>query len=341
MIRRISTFLIAFSIIILAVGAAQAQSQPLLTRHVRDVVVHGQAQSAGHLPANQTMRLELVLGLRHQAELEDFLHELYTPSSPLYRKFLTVEEFTGRFGPSQQDYDAVVRFAKENGLTVASTSRNRMNVGVTGTVASIENAFHVTLGIYQHPTEHRTFYAPDQEPTVDLPFKLWNIAGLDNYSIPHSLLVHRDAAVKSNATTGSGPSASFLGSDMRAAYYGGTALTGAGQSLGLLEYLGTDLDDLNTYYANVGQTLNVPITLLSRRHIHNLLCNRRLQRHGTDPGYDPGAWHGAWSGQPGDVCGIDRCGGSQRHGHGQPAECAAKFLLDLGRRRSDDRRPVF
>ncbi len=35
---------------------------------------------------------------------------------------------------------------------------------------------------------------------------------------------------------------------MRAAYYGGTALTGAGQNLGLLEYEGTDLTDLNTYF---------------------------------------------------------------------------------------------
>src|SRR6202044_402833 len=43
----------------------------------------------------------------------------------------------------------------------------------------------------------------------------------------------------------------------------GTALTGSGQSLGLLEYYGTDLADLSTYYKNVGQTNNVPITLLS------------------------------------------------------------------------------
>jgi kumamolisin len=49
---------------------------------------------------------------------------------------------------------------------------------------------------------------------------------------------------------------------MRAAYYGGS-LTGAGQYLGLLEYAGTDLADLNTYYANVGQTNNVPIKLIS------------------------------------------------------------------------------
>src|ERR1039457_2684215 len=69
--------------------------------------------------------------------------------------------------------------------------------------------------------------------------------------------------VVSHATTGSGPSASFLGSDMRAAYYGGTGLTGAGQNLGLLEFAGTDLDDLTTSFRNVGQTNTVPITLLS------------------------------------------------------------------------------
>ena len=49
---------------------------------------------------------------------------------------------------------------------------------------------------------------------------------------------------------------------MRAAYYGGT-LTGAGQSVGLLEYYGTDLADLTTYYTNAKQTNSVPITLLS------------------------------------------------------------------------------
>jgi hypothetical protein len=105
-----------------------------------------------------------------------------------------------------------------------------------------------------------------------LAIQLWHIGGLDNYSTPkpayHRIDASAQGKVKSNATTGSGPGQSFLGSDMRAAYYvdgnpGGATLTGAGQSLGLFEFIGTDLADLNTYYANVGQTLNVPITLLS------------------------------------------------------------------------------
>jgi hypothetical protein len=69
--------------------------------------------------------------------------------------------------------------------------------------------------------------------------------------------------VVSHATTGSGPSASFLGSDMRAAYYGGTALTGSGQNIALFEFAGTDLADLTTYYKNVGQTEPYTPTLIS------------------------------------------------------------------------------
>ena len=93
---------------------------------------------------------------------------------------------------------------------------------------------------YQHPTEEphllRARPRADREPAV----RLWHVSGLDNYSIPHPLYVKKSdyakahgispESVVTHATTGSGPSASFLGSDMRAAYYGGTALTGAART---------------------------------------------------------------------------------------------------------------
>ena len=260
MLRRLSASLLTMVVLTTLNIVCHAQSLPLLTRHVREVNINGQARHVGQLPATELMRLVLVLPLRNQAALDAFLKELYDPSSPSYRQFLSVEEFTTMFGPSQEDYDAVIRFAETNGFTVVGTSRNRVNVDVMGSVASIEAAFHLVMGVYQHPTENRTFYAPDREPTPNLAVRLWHIAGLDNYSIPRPALLHRNLTTKPSATTGSGPSASFLGSDMRAAYYGGS-LTGTGQSLGLLEYYGTDLADLNTYYKNVGQTNNAPITL--------------------------------------------------------------------------------
>jgi len=171
----------------------QAQSQTLLTRHVREVTLNGQAQLVGRLPVTQAMHIDIVLALRHQPELENFLQELYDPSSSSYRHFVTVPEFTARFGPSQEDYDALIHFAQANGFTVLGGSRDSMDVQLKGSVAVIEKAFHVTMGVYQHPTENRTFYAPDREPMVDLPFQLWHISGLDNFSIPRPLFVKRDS----------------------------------------------------------------------------------------------------------------------------------------------------
>ena len=140
-----------------------------------------------------------------------------------------------------------------------------MNIQVTGSVASVQSAFHVNLGVYQHPTESRTFYAPDKEPTTSLGDFAVACGGsrqLLDSATRRADHIPQGSSAKSGATTGSGPSASFLGSDMRAAYYGGS-LTGSGQYVGLLEYYGTDLADLTTYYKNANQTNNVPITLLS------------------------------------------------------------------------------
>jgi subtilase family serine protease len=274
MIRNLSGSLLAIMALVPVVSiVGEAQSLPSLTRHVREVTRTGEAKAIGQLPSNQVMSLDLVLTLSDQAGLDSFLTKLYDPASPSYRHFLSVPEFTERFGPSQADYDAVLGFVKANGFAVVGGTRDGMDVQIRGPVSAVQAAFHVTMQNYQHPTESRTFYAPDREPTTNLRFPLWHISGLDNYSIPHPMLVKKSdyakahgiapEAVVSHATTGSGPSASFLGSDMRAAYYGGTALTGAGQNLGLFEYLGTDLTDLSTYFKNVGQTNSVPVTLLS------------------------------------------------------------------------------
>jgi subtilase family serine protease len=268
--RLIRTSVLFFGTAALAVTAplsAFAQTQTLLTHHVRPATANGQAKQLGQLPATQTLRLTLTLPLRNQPELDTLLEDLYNPDSPSFHHFLTVDEFTAEFGPTQDDYNTLIDFAEEHGLTVAATSPNRANLDVIGTVSQIQQAFHVNLRTYQHPTENRSFFAPDREPTVDLPFQLWHIAGLDNYSIPKPAgLTHNPNAhgVQSGATVGSGPSASFLGSDMRAAYYGSGSLNGSGQYLGLLEYYGTDLADLQTYYKNAGQTYpGSIITLLS------------------------------------------------------------------------------
>jgi subtilase family serine protease len=272
MVRRIVLFFVAFSVV-LSFAARNSQAQSVMTHHVRKIVRTGQVKAIGRLPKTQVLQLNIVLPLRDQAGLHTFLRRLYDPNNPAYHHFLTVQEFTDRFGPTQKNYDATVQFARKHGFTVVGGMRDGMNVEIEGQVSAIESAFHLKMRTYQHPSENRSFYGPDKEPTTKLNFALWHISGLDNFALPHPLFVRksdyakvhgiRPADVVTYAVTGSGPSGSFLGSDMRAAYYGGTTLTGAGQNLGLFEFSGTDLQDLTTYFTNIGQTNTVPVSLVS------------------------------------------------------------------------------
>jgi subtilase family serine protease len=257
--QRVALF-VAFAFIVVT---AQAQ-RPTLTNHVPEAVLTGAAPMVGHLPAAQRLQLAISLPLRNEDALNQLLSQIYDPANANYRHYLGVEEFASRFGPSASDYAAVLNFARANGLRVVDTAANRLVVDVEGRVSNIENAFHISIDTYQHPTENRTFYAPDREPSVDLNVPVLHISGLDNYSLPRAKNIRADEIVNaSNKGTGSGPGGNFVGSDMRAAYYGSGPLDGSGQTVGLFELEGYEVSDVQTYFSKLNQPLNVPINGVS------------------------------------------------------------------------------
>ena len=258
--------LLCASALFFAATIAQAEKRPTLTTQVPEAVSTGVAPLVGHLNGTQRLSLAVSLPLRNETELDDLLRQLYDPQSPTFHQYLSVQEFTTRFGPTESDYAAVLSFARANGLDVIDIATNRMVLDIEGPAANIEKAFHLTLGLYQHPTESRTFYAPDREPSPDLDVPLLHISGLDNFARPHAKNIRPSQGQTSSAqpgalskATGSGPSGQFIGSDMRAAYYGSGPLTGAGQSVGLFEYAGYEISDVKTYFKNLKQPLNVPV----------------------------------------------------------------------------------
>jgi hypothetical protein len=223
-------------------------------------VASGQAVPVGSIAPDQSMSFSIVLPLHNPSGLTSLLSQLYDPSSPNYRHFLSVQQFTDQFGPTVEDYQAVVAFAQAQGLTVTDTPANRLIVPVTGSVAQINQAFNVTMRVYQHPTESRTFYSPDREPSLNLGTRVAHITGLNNFSLPQPRLKQQTASGQAIANVlGSGPGGSYLGSDMRAAYYGATTLTGTGQAVGILEFGGYSLSDVNATFSGTGQTYSVPI----------------------------------------------------------------------------------
>ena len=215
----------------------------------------------GRLPAATRLDLALALPWRNQEALTNLLRQLYDPANPRYRRYLTADQFTAQFGPTDRDYRALVAFAKSNGLTVTGMHPDRMLLDVRGTAADVEKAFHTTLRVYRHPAESRTFYAPDTVPSVDLAVPMLTVVGLDNFVVPRPLAHQVPVANRpANAppSTGSGSGNTYLGGDFRAAYLPGVTLTGTGQSVALLELEGYDESDISNYESQAGMT-NVPL----------------------------------------------------------------------------------
>jgi len=142
----------------------------------------------GRLPANQRLELAIGLSLRNQPALTAKLRDIYDVTSTNYHRYLTTKEFTANFGPTEADYQKVLAFARSNGWLIVRTYENRQLVDVSATVAAIDKAFQITLFSYQHPTEHRLFYAPAAAPTIPTGVPILSVAGLNNYELPHPAL---------------------------------------------------------------------------------------------------------------------------------------------------------
>ena len=216
----------------------------------------------GRLAVTNDLRLAIGLPLRDPAGLDRFLAEVYDPASLNFRKYLTPEEFTARFGPTESDYAAVKEFARTNGLAIIGTHPNRLVLDVAGLVPDIEQTFHVTLRTYRHPREAREFFAPDAEPQVNTRLPALHISGLDNYALRRPMSVARPMTMVAQATprSGSGSGGSYLGNDFRAAYVPGATLTGSGQSVALLQFDGYHSNDIAAYISQAGLT-NYPVSL--------------------------------------------------------------------------------
>ncbi|HEU6448244.1 MAG TPA: protease pro-enzyme activation domain-containing protein [Verrucomicrobiae bacterium] len=260
--------LIAVSVGLTSHFSASAQSsRQFLSHNVPSAVQN--LTPKGKLSPEKRLNLSIGLPLRSEEALDHFLLQISDPQSPDYRRYLTPQQFAEKFGPAESDYEAVARFFQTNGFSITAKYPNRVVLDVSGTVADAERVFHTTLRMYPHPREARDFFAPDTEPSVDLPVKIEYVSGLDNYSLPHPKIILREPLTDSTKIiphAGSWSNGLYAGNDFRAAYLPGiptNQLSGAGQVIGLLEFDGYYSNDIVKYETEAGlpavTLTNVPV----------------------------------------------------------------------------------
>jgi len=170
----LSTMLLVF----MAAASAQTRKSPAGDPPLR--VRNGEAVLIGHFNPQQMLRLAIGLEHPHQAEEEQLAREQNTPGSPQFHRFLTADEWNARFAPSAQDEQAVVDWARNQGLTITRRFPNRLIVDAEATVDVIERALQVRINQYQY--NGMTYYSNEREPVLPgrVSGLIHSITGLSN-----------------------------------------------------------------------------------------------------------------------------------------------------------------
>ncbi|MBD0691942.1 protease pro-enzyme activation domain-containing protein [Streptomyces sp. CBMA123] len=241
----------------LGVSTAQAATphaapRVALPNTVNPAVAH--SEKKGDVPAEQQISVAVSLKLRNTDQLDRFLTAVTTPGTPEFGKYLTPEQFSARFAPTQQSVDQVKAYLATQGLTVGDVSANRQVVNAHGTAAQISQAFGTHESSYLDPQLNRAFFANDAAASIpaELASVVQGLSGLDNHA------VRKGRIAKPNSVAPNAATATPTG--MTPAQYQGaynldkTGADGTGTTVALWEFDGYKSSDLTTYDAQYGLT---------------------------------------------------------------------------------------
>lgn len=195
---------------------------------------------------NRQLQLSISLNLRNRATLDKLLQAQSDPHSALYHQYLTPQEFTSMFAPTTASVNQVLAYLHSQGLQVSSVASNRLLIDASGSLASVQRAFGVTISDYS--LKGRTVYAPTSEPSVPASMAgvILNVSGLDNVAQYH----HAATLLKTSV-----PAGGYKPADLRTAYDMNPLLSnvdGTGQTTAIFELDGYKPSDVTTYLNNFG-----------------------------------------------------------------------------------------
>jgi kumamolisin len=137
--------------------------------------------SAGKVDSNTPVSFTVLLPLRNETGLKEYLKSIYDKNSTNFLHYMTPQQIQAQFAPSQSDYEAIVSYLTSSGLTVTYTSSDRLMVGAQGTVSSVSTALHTQFGLFKGSSS--TFFVNTQEVSLPSSLNVAAVFGLTNYSI--------------------------------------------------------------------------------------------------------------------------------------------------------------
>lgn len=258
----------------IAAPTATAASQPPSTTVVGTApIVPRGAHAKGDVPDSTPVHLVVTLKPRDRAAMRAAVTAVATPGSPLYRSYLSSEEFGSLFGASDAQVAAVRSGLRRIGLDPGPVSPNHLSIPVETNASTAERALGTQLRAYGTADGHHAF-ANTTAPKLptDVASGVRGIIGLDTFPAARSSA----QASAGDATSSASPAATestpsvcaaatdaaatgaALPADYLAAYSAdeltSSGSTGRGQTVAILSLQQMNTSDVNVYRQCFGAT---------------------------------------------------------------------------------------
>jgi subtilase family serine protease len=178
---------------------------------------------------NKQIGVVLALPSSDPAGLAAFVKHVSTPGDPLFRQYITPQQFAQKFGGNEADYTALKNWAAANGMVISQESMTRTNLTVRGSVSQFQTLFKTQLHTYQ-ATDGQTFYSASIKPTIpsEIASKISGVIGLTAgkplaQQSRIAKVLGENPQVKSDAMRadtagGTGPGGTYSCTDLRTIY---------------------------------------------------------------------------------------------------------------------------
>jgi kumamolisin len=219
--------------------------------------------SAHRFEGDVQVTVTIALKSRNADEMQALLKSMYTPGDPNFRRFLSTEEFSAKFGPAPQTIDLVTHHLQAAGLDVERASVAHLRV--SGSMTAIEREFGVSFHTFEVPaTAARAAYrfrapAGAAQLSSAIAGEVDAVVGLDNRPRFHPMLrrtkLQHAPRAASTAPNTPNPPGDWTVVDL-AQYYDVTPLykhgiSGAGRTIGIVTLAAFTPSDAFAYWASL------------------------------------------------------------------------------------------
>jgi subtilase family serine protease len=267
MIKKLSFCLAALALSSLPVWATGNQSRNVITKPVdetRLVTLVGNTRfeanahnDRGLVPDGLALD-HMLLQLKRPADLElqfeRHIDSLTDKRSPNFRHWMSAAEQGEKYGLAQEDIDAITHWLQAHDFTVGHVYPNRMVIDFSGTAGKIRSAFHTEIHFLDVKGQQHFANMSDPQIPEALAPAIQGVVSLHNFK-PHAM-----AQPKADYTfAGCGSSCyAVVPADFQTIYNVTPLLTagitGAGQTVVLIEDTNSYGSDWSTYQSTFGLT---------------------------------------------------------------------------------------